>query len=64
MQKVLMSLWRARVMVMALLLGGCRGVALSPEDFRQQMASSAEHLDVDRPLRDVGPRSASGQPPA
>jgi hypothetical protein len=31
---VIMSLWRARVTVIALLLGGCGGVALSPEDFR------------------------------
>jgi hypothetical protein len=51
---VIMSLRRARVSVIALLLGGCGGVALSPEDFRQQMAGSAEQMDVDRPLRDVG----------
>jgi len=54
MQELLMSLRRARVMMMAFLLGGCGSVALSPEDFRRQMASSAERLDVDRPLRDVG----------
>jgi hypothetical protein len=44
----------ARVTAIALMLGGCGGVALSPEDFRQQMAGSVERLDVDRPLRDVG----------
>jgi len=31
-----------------------RGVALSPEHFRQKMAGSAERLDADQPLRDAG----------
>jgi len=51
---VIMSLWRARITLIAFLLVGCGGAALSPEDFRQQMAGSAERLDVDRPMRDVG----------
>jgi hypothetical protein len=50
---VLPSRWHAHVTAMALLLGGCSGASLSPEDFRQQMAGSAERLDVDRSLRDV-----------
>jgi len=45
--------WHARVTVMALLLSGCGGASLSPEDFRQQVASGAERLDVNRPLRDL-----------
>ena len=51
---VIPSRCHARVTIIALLLGGCGGASLTPENFRQQMAGSAEQLDVDRPLRDVG----------
>ena len=51
---VIPSRCHARVTLIALLLGGCGGASLTPENFRQQMAGSAEQLDVARPLRDVG----------
>ena len=42
---------------LALLLAGCGGATVDPEEFRRQMASSpfgsVERLDINRPLREV-----------
>src|SRR5262245_33115163 len=49
--------WSAFLAVASVLLGGCGGAAMNPEEFRQQVAGgplgSVDRLDVDRSLRDV-----------
>jgi hypothetical protein len=46
---------RAAPLAIAVVLGGCGGgFAMGAEEFRSQMASSVERLEVNRSLREVG----------